>query len=110
MLLQMENIHLENNKKTKKAPKLHNTSTQGTSRNPSSYPLTVQRFLKSSLSGYADSGDNLKVSTCIESSMDRCYNTYNQLKDSNTNSYLDNEFDDEIASEWFTVSQRSCDT
>jgi hypothetical protein len=27
------------------------------------YPLTVQRFLKSSLSGYTDSGENLKVST-----------------------------------------------
>jgi hypothetical protein len=45
------------------------------------YPLTVQRFLKSSLSGYSDSGENLKVSTCITSPTDRCLNTYNRLKD-----------------------------
>jgi hypothetical protein len=45
------------------------------------YPLTVQRFLKSSLSGYTDSGENLKVSTCITSTTDRCLNTYNRLKD-----------------------------
>ena len=45
------------------------------------YPLTVQRFLKSSLSGYADSGGNLKVSICITSPTDRCLNTYNRLRD-----------------------------
>jgi hypothetical protein len=45
------------------------------------YPLTVQRFLKSSLSGYSDSGENLKVSTCITSPTDMCLNTYNRLKD-----------------------------
>ena len=50
-------------------------------RNGQSYPLTVQRFLNSSLSGYVDSGENLKVSTCITSQTDRCLNTYNRLKD-----------------------------
>jgi hypothetical protein len=69
------------------------------------YPLTVQRFLNSSLSGYVDSGENLKVSTCITSQTDRCLNigryhrpllnsgdclqsrclnTYNCLKDNET--------------------------
>jgi hypothetical protein len=36
-----------------------------------SYPLTVKRFLKSSLSGYPDSGENLKVSTCNTSARNR---------------------------------------
>ena len=42
------------------------------------YPLTGQSFLKSSLSAYTDSDENLKV-TYITSQNDRCYNTYNRL-------------------------------
>jgi hypothetical protein len=41
---------------------LSNKKTRSQSRK-NKYPLTVQRFLKSSLSGNSDSGENLKVST-----------------------------------------------
>ena len=39
------------------------------------------KILKIIFSGYTDSGENLKVSTFITSINDRCFNTYNRLKD-----------------------------
>jgi hypothetical protein len=47
----------------------------------SSYPLTDQDFKKSLGLGYADSGENLPVSTCTASLTPRCYNTYSRLRD-----------------------------
>ena len=49
-----------------------------------SYLLTGQGFLKSSLSGYMDSSENLKVSPYITSQNNIYYNTYNRLRDSKT--------------------------
>jgi hypothetical protein len=39
------------------------------------------KILKIIFSGYADSGENLKISAFIASPKHRCFNTYNRLRD-----------------------------
>ena len=45
------------------------------------YPLTVHRLLKSSISGYTDSVENLRFPTVFHPKPVRCLHTYNRLKD-----------------------------